>query len=408
MLNQNLKLPCGVTIKNRIAKAALSENMAFKSHCPGKEFETLYSLWANGGAGLVITGNVMIDSSALGEPYNVVIEKNHTCLEELKNWAQQGSKNNTHIWMQLNHPGKQSPKYLSEKPVAPSAIAYSSALKNMFNPPKELTEVEILNLIDRFAFAAKTAKRAGFTGVQIHAAHGYLVNQFLSPLHNQRSDKWGGSLNNRMNFVIGVYQKIRQEVGVDFPIGIKLNSADFQKGGFTEEESMEVVQKLASLGIDLFEISGGTYEAPKMMESQKQSSSTKIREAFFLDYCEKIRQKIQTPILLTGGFRTQAGINQALTSKATDMIGLGRTLALNPSFANQLLQNEKITSQVKPLSSGFTSIDKLIPLEIVWYTEQLHRMGKGKMPKENLSVMLTIIKTTLSLGTSLLKKNRAK
>ena len=127
-LNKPLLLPCGATIKNRLAKAALSENMARDNHSPGKEFENLYQYWSSGGVGLIISGNVMIDSSALGEPYNVVIEKHHECLEQLQRWARAGTNNSTHLWMQINHPGKQSPKYLSPTPVAPSPIAYQSHL----------------------------------------------------------------------------------------------------------------------------------------------------------------------------------------------------------------------------------------------------------------------------------------
>ena len=157
--------------------------------------------------------------------------------------------------MQINHPGKQSPKSLSKEPVAPSAIPLSGGVAVAFNPPRALTEEEILDLIKRFGNTARIAK-AGFTGVQIHSAHGYLVNQFLSPHHNQREDQWGGNAENRMRFLMEVYHEMRRQVGDDFPIGIKLNSADFQRGGFTEEESMQVLKTIDEAGIDLIEISG--------------------------------------------------------------------------------------------------------------------------------------------------------
>ncbi len=145
--------------------------------------------------------------------------------------------------MQINHPGKQSPKTLSKNPVAPSAIPLTGDIKDFFNKPRELTSGEIWQLIKRFGNAARIAKKAGFTGVQIHAAHGYLINQFLSPHHNQRQDEWGGDLDGRMKFLIETYYEIRKQVGEEFPIGLKLNSADFQRGGFTEEESMKVLKK---------------------------------------------------------------------------------------------------------------------------------------------------------------------
>lgn len=407
MIEQNLKLPCGAIIKNRIAKSAMSENMADAGHAPGYKFTNLYSAWSSGGSGLIITGNVMLDSNALGEPHNVVIEKGHECLEELYAWAKAGTQKDTHLWMQINHPGKQSPKFLSETPMAPSAIAYESHMKNMFNSPKALSAQEIAEIVERFAFTAQRAQAAGFTGVQIHGAHGYLVSQFLSPRHNQRTDQWGGSLGNRMKFVIDVYQAIRSAVGENFPIGIKLNSADFQKGGFSEEDSMQVVKTLSELGVDLIEISGGTYEAPKMMEGSLKKDSTVKREAYFLEYCEKVKKLIKTPLLLTGGFRSKEGMEEALATGACEMIGLARSLAIDPDFPNKILAGENIKSQVKPLSSGFKIIDKMIPIEITWYTEQLHRMGKGKSPAPNASVKMSVFRTMFGIGSAMLRRTRA-
>ncbi|MBK26839.1 MAG: NADH oxidase [Halobacteriovorax sp.] len=407
MIDQKLTLPCGAIIKNRIAKSAMSENMADAGHRPGHKFVNLYNRWSKGGTGLIITGNVMMSSKALGEPHNVVIEEGHECLEGLKEWARAGTQNGAHLWMQINHPGKQSPKFLSPEPMAPSAIGYDSYMKNMFNPPRALTAQEITKIIKGYAYTAKVAKEAGFTGVQIHGAHGYLVSQFLSPRHNQRTDQWGGSLENRMRFVVEIYKTMRKELGEDFPIGIKLNSADFQKGGFSEEESMIVVQTLGELGMDLIEISGGTYEATAMMDGTKKKDSTKKREAYFLDYCEKVRKLIDTPLLLTGGFRSREGMDEALKSGACEMIGLARSIAIDPDFPNKLLEGQDVKSQVKPLTSGSKAMDKMIPLEIVWYTEQIHRMGKGKEPNPNASVKMSVLRTMMSLGSAMLKRTRA-
>lgn len=401
-------MPCGATIKNRIAKSAMSENMADAGNRPGMKFVNLYKRWSSGGTGLIITGNVMMSSQALGEPHNVVVEEGHECLEDLKEWASAGTSNGSHLWMQINHPGKQSPKFLSPEPMAPSAIGYVSHMKNMFNQPRALTAQEITKIIKGFGYTAKVAKEAGFTGVQIHGAHGYLVSQFLSPRHNQRTDQWGGSLENRMRFVVEIYKTIREQVGPDFPIGIKLNSADFQKGGFTEEDSMEVVKTLGELGMDLIEISGGTYEAPKMMDGKKDErrESTKKREAYFLDYCEKVRKLINTPLLLTGGFRTKEGMEEALDSGACEMIGLARSIAIDPDFPNKLLAGENVVSQVKPLTSGIKALDKIVPLEIVWYTDQIHRMGKGLDPVPNASPKMSVLRTLFGVGSALLKRTR--
>ncbi|MGZ3747231.1 MAG: NADH:flavin oxidoreductase/NADH oxidase family protein [Pseudobdellovibrionaceae bacterium] len=405
-LNDTLILPCGAILKNRIAKSAMSENMASTDYTPNEKFNNLYKTWAAGGAGLLITGNVMCDRRYLGEPKNVVIEKGFPGIKELKNWAQSGTVNQTHLWMQINHPGKQTPKFLTQTPVSASAIPLKAPLDKMFNPPRALDETEIYDIIARFTYAAIEAKNAGFTGVQIHGAHGYLVSQFLSPLHNTRQDKWGGSLTHRMRLVLEIYRSMRAALGKDFPIGIKLNSADFQKGGFSEEESLEVVKAMASERIDLIEISGGSYEAPEMMGTKKES--TIAREAYFLEYCEKVRMEITTPLMLTGGFRSRDGMESALKSNACDVIGLARSLALNPNFPNELLSGLQTQSEVKPLSTGFKAIDKAMPLEIIWYADQIHRIGEMKGPNPTAHPMCAVLKSLLSSGFEGLKRVRSK
>lgn len=403
-LNSPLQLPCGAILKNRIGKSAMSENMGSRGYTSNEKLNHLYARWAEGGVGLLISGNVMVDRFCLGEAHNVVIEKGIQD-PNLPLWASAGKKNGTHFWVQLNHPGKQSPKFLSKEPVAPSAIPLKKPLDRLFNTPRALSEKEILDLIARFAFAAKVCKESGFSGVQIHGAHGYLVSQFLSPTHNQRNDQWGGSLENRMRFVKEVYLAIREAVGDAFPIGIKLNSADFQKGGFTQEDSMEVVKHLSELGMDLIEISGGTYEVPAMMGAA-QKESTKIREAYFLTYCEEVRKRVSCPLMLTGGFRTAEGMNAALASGACDVIGVARSLAIQPDFPNQLLSGASVTSQVKPLTTGWTFLDKTFPLEIIWYTDQLHLMGEGKMPNLEKSALSSVWGMVFKLGKSAIKKVR--
>lgn len=403
-LSHTLTLPCGAILKNRIGKSAMSENMGSRGYTSNEKFNRLYARWEEGGIGLLITGNVMVDRFALGEAHNVVIEQGIQDAN-LPLWAAAGKKGGTHIWVQLNHPGKQSPKFLSKEPVAPSAISLKKPLDRLFNTPRALTELEILDIIARFAYAAKVCKESGFTGVQIHGAHGYLVSQFLSPTHNQRKDRWGGSLENRMRFVEEVYLTIRKEVGADFPIGIKLNSADFQKGGFTKEDSMAVVKRLSDLGMDLIEISGGTYESPAMMGAA-QKESTKAREAYFLDYCEEVRKLVTCPLMLTGGFRSAEGMNAALASGACDVIGVARSLAIQPNFPNELLSGAPVTSQVKPLSTGWKFLDKTFPLEIIWYTDQLHLMGEGKNPNPKKSALGSVLSMVYKLGKNATKKVR--
>ena len=403
-ISDSLTLPCGAVIKNRIGKSAMSENMGSKGFVSNRSFQTLYERWSDGGTGLLITGNVMVDQRALGEARNVVIEKGIKD-PSLKLWSEAGKKNQTHIWVQLNHPGKQSPKFLTKLPVAPSAIPLKKPLNRVFNTPRALSDAEIIEIISRFAYAAKVCKENGFTGVQIHGAHGYLVSQFLSPTHNQRTDKWGGSIENRMRFVSEIYQAIRSEVGPEFPVSIKLNSADFQKGGFSKEDSMAVVKHLSDLGMDLIEISGGTYETP-VMTGTNIKESTKIREAYFLDYCEEVRKIVKSPLMLTGGFRSSQGMNDALATGVCDMVGIARSLAINPNFSKELLSGKDVKSLVKPLSTGFPFLDRTFPLEIVWYTDQIHLIGKGQDPNIHRSPLRSVLSMVLELGMNALRRVR--
>ena len=404
-LGSPFTLKNGQIIKNRLFKSAMSEQLGNRAHNPTSGLATLYGRWAQGGIGLSITGNIMIDRTALGEPKNVVLDEKSD-LEPFKKWAQAGKQNGSHIWPQLNHPGKQVPNFICDEPVSPSAIGLTGGLEKGFNKPRELTEPEIFEIINKFALSAKLSKQAGFSGVQIHGAHGYLVSQFLSPRHNQRKDQWGGSLENRMRFVLSVYHAIREAVGDDFPIGVKLNSADFMKGGFTENDSMEVVKALANAGIDLIEISGGTYESPSMV-GHKVKESTLKREAYFLDYIEKVRKLVNTPLVLTGGFRSSSAMQSALDSGATDLIGLARTTAVDPDFPNKLIKDTSHKQELRQLTTGVKGVDKIAMLDIVWYEFQLARMAKGRVPKPKLSEWGVFLKTLASAGSYAFRKRRA-
>lgn len=393
------------TIKNRFFKSAMSEQLGDREHNPTTGLSRLYSTWAKGGVGLLVTGNVMVDRSALGEPKNVVLDE-LSDLDKFKHWARASQKNDTQVWMQLNHPGKQIPKFLSKEPVAPSAIALEAGLQSSFNTPRELEESEIEAIIGRYAKAAELAKESGFNGVQIHGAHGYLVSQFLSPRHNQRQDAWGGSLENRMRFVLAIYQRIREVVGDGFPIGIKLNSADYMKGGFSHEDSMAVVKALADAGIDLIEISGGTYESPSMI-GHKVKESTRLREAYFIEYAEEVRKLISTPLVVTGGFRSCSAMSEALSTGVTDMIGLARPLAVDPELPNKLLADANYSIDIQSPSTGLKIIDKMAMLDITWYETQLARIAKGKKTNPKQNAWVTVFDTFSGLGMAAFKQRRA-
>jgi len=414
MTNDQLKLDTpftlknGTIIKNRLFKSAMSEQLGNRNHNPTAGLANLYRRWAKGGIGLMMSGNIMIDRTALGEPKNVVLDEKSD-LAPFKAWTKAGSENDAQLWAQLNHPGKQIPNFIVKEPVAPSAIALKRGLEKGFNKPRALTEEEIYAIINKFVISARLAKESGFTGVQIHGAHGYLVSQFLSPSHNQRQDQWGGSLENRMRFVVEIYRAIRTEVGKDYLVGIKLNSADFMKDGFTEEESMQVVRVLGEEGIDLIEISGGTYEAPAMVghASAPQKDSTKKREAYFLDYAESVRETTDTPLVVTGGFRTANGMTDALQSGACDFIGVARPLAVDPDLPNKAINNPEYEINLKKLSTGVKAVDKMAMLDITWYEFQLERMADNKGPKQNMSEWMVFAKTLTNAGIYSFRKRRA-
>jgi len=368
ILEKEMILPNGVILSNRIAKSAMSENLSNKHHEPTSVLVNVYKKWAKSGAGLLITGNIMIDSGAIGEPRNVVVEDRKN-IDILKDWAASVEGTNTHLWAQINHPGRQAMEQINSTLKAPSSVPLkTSGRKNSSAKiPEELTEVEILNIIESYAETSVILKEAGFTGVQIHGAHGYLVSQFLSPHSN-----------------------IREDVGKDYPIGIKLNSADFQKGGFSEDESIEVVKILSKEGIDLIEISGGTYEAPVMMGKQKES--TQKREAYFMDYIEKARRVTDTPLMLTGGFRTSSVMTDAVASDQLDIVGIARPFAIYPNIANEIFDESRSAFPTEMKKTGVRGIDGL--MSIIWYESQIKRIGEGLAPKPSLSAWTVFLKYT--------------
>ena len=398
VLAQTFTLPNGVVIKNRLFKSAMSEALGNRERAPTQELARLYQAWADGGVGLCVTGNVMIDRRALGEPGNVVIEDDRD-LAALQTWAQAATRHGTQCWVQLNHPGKQAPKGLNKETVSPSAVPFRPDMKAFFSTPRELADAEIHGLVARYGKAAGVVKQAGFSGVQIHGAHGYLVSQFLSPHHNRRTDEWGGTPEKRRRFVLAVYRAMREQVGPDFPVGIKLNSADFQRGGFTEEESLDTIRALSEAGIDLIEVSGGTYEAPAMTgvkadqaDKAPAKDSTRQREAYFMAFAEKARQAVTTPLVVTGGFRSLQGMAEAITSGAVDMVGLARVLAVEPDLPQRLLAGQEAINVVKPIKTGIKFIDKMGLLEVTWYTGQLKRIGRGELPKPKESALWVFAK----------------
>jgi len=382
-LAKPLILRCGASLSNRLAKSATSEGLGGRSQAPTPALARLYRRWSESGAGLAITGNVLIDRRALGERGNVAVEDDrHAGL--LAQWAAAATAGGGHAWVQLNHPGRQAPRTLNRDAVGPSPVAVTGA-PGMFRTPRALTSSEIDEVIRRFATAARTVVAAGFTGVEIQAAHGYLLSQFLSPLTNLRTDDWGGTPTNRRRLLLEVVRAVRAALGPDTPVAVKLNSADFQRGGITEDESTEVVLALARENIDLLEISGGSFESTAMMGAPAGPvrESTRAREAYFLEYAERVRVAItrtgaNLPLMVTGGFRSTAAMAAAIASGAVDIVGLGRPMIMEPDLPRRILTGAAGARPAAPHRLGIARFEGMG--ELLWYTVQLQRMSQGKDP----------------------------
>ncbi|MFL2742414.1 MAG: NADH:flavin oxidoreductase [Gammaproteobacteria bacterium TMED222] len=408
ILKSKLILPCGKTLKNRICKSALTERIAEGSNLVNQKHLNLYEKWAEGNVGTVLTGNVQVDKRYLESAGNVAIEKSNykDQIELLKKWTEVGTKNNTNLWMQISHAGRQTPGDLNMKPVAPSDVGLKIPGRK-YGIPKPLTNEEIEDVIERFIFTAKVAHDTGFTGIQIHSAHGYLMSEFLSPDINKRDDEWGGSLENRSRILLRIINGCRKALGDNYPISVKLNSADFQKGGFSAEDSSKVASMLSEAKIDLLEISGGTYEQPRLLgldtvsinpkRSEIRKESTIAREAYFLAYTEEIKKVIDIPLMVTGGFRSRLAMETAINQGACEIVGIGRPLCSDPLSVKKLLDRsiDVLPTFEKTLSIGPGWLSQRSPFRLIqalnafgiqsWFYSQIRRISEGLSPDLSLN-----------------------
>jgi 2,4-dienoyl-CoA reductase-like NADH-dependent reductase (Old Yellow Enzyme family) len=404
VLSKPFVLPNGQVVKNRLLKSAMSETLGTGEGQPTEALLRLYRQWADGGIGLMVTGNVMVDRDAFAEPGNVCVEDDRD-LPLLQQWAEVGKSGGGLIYMQISHPGRQVPRFLNPDAVAPSAVPWQANLTRYMAAARELENDEITEIMERFAATARIAAEAGFDGVQIHGAHGYLVSQFLSPHTNQRTDAWGGSPAGRRKFVLEVIRTVREATPDGFGIAIKINSADFQRGGITEEESMDTVLSLGEEGLQFIEVSGGTYEAPAMMSGKE---STREREAYFLTFAEAVRERLQTPLVVTGGFRSGKAMADAIEGGAVDLVGMARPLAVRPDFPNALLEEGDVRQEVPPIKTGIGLVDRLGMTDLLFYERQLHRMGRGKRPALGENALKALCMHMLENGLKALKPRRAR
>ncbi|PKB14742.1 2,4-dienoyl-CoA reductase-like NADH-dependent reductase (Old Yellow Enzyme family) [Novosphingobium kunmingense] len=407
MIEAPLTLSCGAVLPNRLAKAAMTEGLADPSGRPTAALERLYAVWGKGGCGLLLSGNVLIDGDHLERPGNVIIDAapDGAMIDALRRWTAAAKADGAQFWAQINHAGRQTTKVVNPRPKSSSAVKLGLP-GGQFGEPVALTGGEIEDLVERFVRASLACQDGGFDGMQVHAAHGYLMSQFLSPRVNQRTDEYGGSLENRARFLLDVVRAIRAAVRPGFAVSVKLNSADFQKGGFAFEDSLQVAQWLEAEGVDLIEISGGTYEQPRLlgiegMEPVEQpgvAASTLAREAYFVDFAKAMHGSLKVPLMVTGGFRTRAAMEEALRQGAAEVIGLARPLCGQPDGAARLLSGNDALPRYEadlhlfpPALRFLTRIKLLRALDGFsgqnWYYRQIAALGETGQTDLAASVM---------------------
>ena len=373
ILASPLTLPCGAIIPNRLCKAAMTEGLADEYNRATSGHNQLYKTWSEGGAGLLISGNIQVDRQYLERPGNIAIDGKQTedQLQRLKDLAKSGTKNGNHFWVQIGHAGRQTDPRVNKIGVAPSPIksrniAGQSIMPSF--PPRALEANEIPGLVQKFADAAKVCKECGFTGVQIHGAHGYLLSSFLNPNANKREDDYGGNLDKRASFLIKTIKKVRETVGDDFPVSIKVNVSDFIKEGLAPEDATRLGHLLDQEKLDLIEMSGGNYESLATLEGGPSSDSKKVKEAYFLEASRNLREKIKkTPLMLTGGLRSREIMETVIQNENIVMVGIGRPLCGLPDGPTKILRKE--------LNSLPRYEDKIdLPLFLKWF--KLFPLGK--------------------------------
>jgi 2,4-dienoyl-CoA reductase-like NADH-dependent reductase (Old Yellow Enzyme family) len=411
-LDSPCSLPCGRRVKNRLVKAAMTEGLADALNRATDRHVALYRRWTSGGAGALLTGNVQVDRRYLERAGNIVIDgpQDQARLASLEAMAEAGTAGDTQLWMQISHAGRQTPALIATEPVGPSAVRLAIP-GGRFGRPRALNEDEILNVIDRFAFAAGIARQTGFTGVQVHGAHGYLLSEFLSPRANRRDDRWGGTIENRARLLVDTVRAVRSAAGPDLVVTVKLNSADFQTGGFSFDDCLAVIEMLNDEGLDLLEISGGNYEQPRLLGidglepvfAEKVRESTRAREAYFFDYAVAARRVAKMPLMVTGGFRSATGMSEALCDGDVDLVGLGRPLCIDPDFPKKILTGAlsiapdvesriRIGPGVFGPNSPFSVIKAINGFaRIGWYYEQIYRLADGEEPDRSMGAMRALL-----------------
>jgi 2,4-dienoyl-CoA reductase-like NADH-dependent reductase (Old Yellow Enzyme family) len=343
-------------VKNRVVRSATVECLASDDGAITDQYLRAYRILAKGGVGLVIPGNYYVSAQGRAIPRVPLLDKDEI-IPDLKRVVDVAHEYDVRMVAQLNHGGRQcNPKVLGGTPLAPSPV------RDMVNniKPRGMTEGEIEDTIAAFGKAARRAKEAGFDGVQIHAAHGYLVNEFLSGHTNRRTDQWGGSLENRMRFLVETYKTVRKQVGPDYPILVKINSEDYIKRGVTVSECVATCRKLDEMGIAAIEVSGGIAErglstikgdvpidllmrnrnvAERLLVRFMEKSLRKwarFEEGYFVSNAAEVKKHVKAPVIAVGGMRRRAMMEHVLKSGQADFISMSRPFIRQPNLVSMM------------------------------------------------------------------------
>ncbi|TLS26753.1 hypothetical protein PpBr36_04284 [Pyricularia pennisetigena] len=382
-LGTPLKFPVsGRSAPNRFLNAAMSEGLATfdeadpsKRGIPTAELVQLYRRWGAGEWGQLQTGNVMIDPEHLEAPGNMVVprdaEPSGERFDMFAKLAAAAKEHGSLIVAQVGHPGRQARGNVQQHPISASDVQLKQEMfGSRFGVPRPATKEDIEAVIEGFGHAAEYLEKAGFDGVELHAAHGYLLAQFLSETTNRRTDEYGGSLENRMRLILEVTAEVRRRTSKDFILGIKINSVEFQEKGFRPEEAVQLCEALEAAGMDFVETSGGTYES---LGFAHRKESSRKRENYFIEFAEVIRKAVKNmAVYTTGGFKTVAAMVDAL--QGVDGIGIGRPACQEPDLAKDIISG-KVPSIIK-----YSMGEDEFPLQLAVAAIQIRRMANGQEP----------------------------
>ncbi|MEM7405164.1 MAG: NADH:flavin oxidoreductase/NADH oxidase family protein [Pseudomonadota bacterium] len=367
VLGKPLRLPCGAVLKNRIAKSSMSDSLGDGEGNATDAQIRLYERWAEGGAAVSMIGEVQFDPRYPEKPGNLVLrdDAGKARFEEL---TARALVDGAHLWPQIGHAGA-----LSYAPIGPPLGPSSLDVEGLQCRGMSVEQVE--ELPAAYAAAARRARNAGFSGVHIHAGHGFLLSQFLSPLFNRRTDGYGGSIEGRSRIVLDIVDRVRKAVGPAFPIGIRINASDQLEGGLSEADALAVVKQLDDTSVDLIDISGGTY-----FPGAKSSSDSTGGGPYFVDFARRARHVTQVPLMVTGGFRGRGQAIHAIESGAADIVGLARSMVLMPELPNVWLS----AASRDPV---FPRFEKVVPGGITaWYSLRLTALGEDREAEFSMDI----------------------